>query len=123
MILGLGIDLCAVSRMRENLKNGRFLDRYFADEEKAYILGRGQGAAESAAACFAAKEAFLKALGTGLGGADLREIALLHDESGAPYFSLRGSAKLKAELWGAQQVFVSLSHDNGTAAAVVLLEG
>lgn len=123
MILGLGIDVCAVERMQERIQTDRFLDRCFAPEEKTYIRSRGRGAPDSAAACFAAKEAFLKAMGMGLGAVDLREIVLMHDEKGAPFLVLRGAAKAQANLRGARRMFVSVSHDSGVAAAVVLMEG
>ena len=64
MIRGIGCDLCAIPRMEEILQDGRFLRRYFTADERAYILDRVQ-AAQTAAGIFAAKEALLKALGTG----------------------------------------------------------
>ena len=63
MILGVGIDLMEIVRMEEALSKEGFLDRFFSPEEKEYIVSRGKGAAESAAGCFAAKEAALKAMG------------------------------------------------------------
>ena len=64
---GIGMDLCEIARFERILEKGDgFLRRYFSAEEQAYVLGRGQTAAQSAAALFAAKEAFLKAAGIGM---------------------------------------------------------
>ena len=61
---GLGIDLCEVERIERELKRSdAFLRRFFTNSERAYIASRGQMGAQSAAAMFAAKEAFLKAVG------------------------------------------------------------
>ena len=65
---GLGIDLCEISRIEAAIaKNDRFLERWYTQEEQEYIRVRGKTGAQSAAAMFAAKEAFLKAVGTGIG--------------------------------------------------------
>ena len=71
--------------------------------------------------CFAAKEAFLKAAGTGLGGFPLAELQTLRKESGAPYYALEGSA---AEWLQAQglRAHLSLTHEAGLAAAMTVLE-
>ncbi len=122
MILGVGIDLCAVDRMEESLKDGRFLHRFFSPDEQAYILSRGVYAASSAAAGFAAKEAFFKALGTGIAG-ELYEVSLLHRENGAPYITLTGWARAAAQARDVSHVHVSLTHEMGLAAAFVVLEG
>ena len=80
-----------------------------------------EGFARAAAACFAAKEAFLKAAGTGLGGFPLAELQALRKESGAPYYALEGSA---AEWLQAQglRAHLSLTHEAGLAAAMTVLE-
>ena len=129
MILGIGIDLCAAARIEKSLGKPAFCDYVFAPAEQALLgsLG-GKRRAETAAANFAAKEAFLKAAGTGLGGFALPELALLRAElallraaNGAPYFELSG----RAAAWAKQRgltVHVSLTHENGLASAVVVLE-
>ena len=117
MILGVGIDLCDAGRMEKSITRQSFLDHVFAPEEQALLAALGdKHRAETAAANFAAKEAFLKAAGTGLGGFAMPELAVLRRESGAPYF---------AAAWAAEQnltVHVSLSHERGLASAVVILE-
>ena len=121
---GLGMDLCEISRIEQTIaRNERFLQRWYTQEEQDYILARGNAGAQSAAAFFAAKEAFLKAVGTGIGrGIALTEIAVRHDELGAPYYQLTGAAKEKLQQMGAQRAWLSLSHEGGMAAAVCVIE-
>lgn len=122
MIVGIGVDNAAVKRFETKLQNAAFCARVFGPGEQALLAGRaGRRAAEGAAGCFAAKEAFLKAAGRGLGGFALAEIEALRLESGAPYLAFSGEAadwvqknRLTAHL--------SLTHDGGIATAVVLLE-
>lgn len=122
MILGIGIDLCAAARIEKSLGKPAFCDYVFAPAEQVLLGGLGgKRRAETAAANFAAKEAFLKAAGTGLGGFALPELALLRAANGAPYFELSG----RAAAWVKQRgltVHVSLTHENGLASAVVVLE-
>ena len=85
MILGVGIDLCDAGRMEKSITRQSFLDHVFAPKEQALLAALGdKHRAETAAANFAAKEAFLKAAGTGLGGFAMPELAVLRRESGAP---------------------------------------
>ncbi len=122
MIAGVGIDLCGIRRMEKLLQDGRFLARFFSAEEQEYIRGRGKAAAQSMAGIFAAKEALAKALGCGLSGGELAEIAVLHDDAGAPYYDLRGAyARLAAEK-GVCRLHLSISHEGGMAAAVCAAE-
>ena len=122
MILGVGIDLCDAGRMEKSITRQSFLDHVFAPEEQALQAAWGHNhRAETAAANFAAKEAFLKAAGTGLGGFAMPELAVLRRESGAPYFALTGAAAA----WAAEQgvtVHLSLTHERGLANAIVILE-
>ena len=68
-MIGLGLDLCEIARIERMLQKGdAFLRRFFTEEERAYVAAKGNAGAASAAAMFAAKEAFLKAAGLGLGG-------------------------------------------------------
>ena len=72
---------------------------------------------------FAAKEAFLKAVGMGIGcGIAMTDIAVYHDELGAPYYALTGAAQQKLQEMGARQAWLSLSHEAGMAAAVCVIE-
>ena len=93
MIFGVGIDLCDAGRLEKSLAKQSFLDHVFAPSEQALLASLGEKRrAETAAANFAAKEAFLKAAGTGLGGFAMPELAVLRQKSGAPYFALTGAA-------------------------------
>ena len=119
MIKGIGLDLCGIRRMEELVADGRFLNRYFTPDEKAYILSKNQAAAQSAAGIFAAKEAFLKALGTGLAGAPLTEIEVGHTPQGQPVLKLHGKA---LNALGPGRAWVSITHEGDMAAATVILE-
>ncbi len=122
MIFGIGTDLCAVERMAEKMQKPAFVQKVFSQAEQALLGTRGtKRQAETAAANFAAKEAFLKAAGTGLGGFALADLAVLRKESGAPYFALTGSAADWAAA-NALTAHVSLSHESGLACAYVILE-
>ena len=122
MIAGVGLDLCEISRMEKLLSDGRFLARFFSAEEQAYIQGKGNAAAASMAGIFAAKEALTKALGCGLSGGEMADIAVLHDANGAPYYDLRGNwAHLAAEK-RILRIHLSISHEGGLAAALCVAE-
>ena len=122
MILGVGIDLCDAGHIEKSLEKPGFCNYVYAPAEQELLNSlSGKRRAETAAANFAAKEAFLKAAGTGLGGFSLSELALLRAENGAPYFELSG----RAAAWASQRgltVHVSLTHESGLANAIVLLE-
>ena len=119
---GIGIDLCCISRMEKNL-NERFLGRCFTQEERAYIASRAQAGAQSAAALWAAKEAFLKASGAGLGGGiHLQEIGVTHAPDGAPSYALTGAAEEKMKQMGALHAFLSITHEGDMAACVCVIE-
>ncbi|MBR3106038.1 MAG: holo-ACP synthase [Clostridia bacterium] len=121
MIIGVGLDVCGIARMEKLLLDGRFLARFFSAEEQAYIQGKGKSGAASMAGIFAAKEALAKALGLGI-VADLRDISVLHDERGAPYYSLSGEYARFAEDKRIDSFFLSITHDGGVAAAVCVAE-
>ena len=130
MIFGIGCDLCAISRMEKSLTGPHgpaFARRVFGPAERAALGLDGLSPltprrAASAAADFAAKEAFLKAAGTGLAGPfALAEIEAVRLDSGAPAYRFSG----RTADWVAQRRLVAhltLSHDGGTAMAVCLLE-
>lgn len=122
MIAGVGIDLCGIARMEKMMEKGRFLERYFSEEERAYLRNKGINAAQSAAGLYAAKEALTKALGTGIVSGALSDICVLHDENGAPYYDLRGTYTALAEQKGIIALHLSVSHEGDTAAAVCVAE-
>ncbi|MCL2266229.1 MAG: holo-ACP synthase [Treponema sp.] len=122
MIKGTGIDIVEIKRMEHWLTNAKLLERFFHADEISYSLSRGKNAAHSLAARFAAKEAFAKALGTGLKNMALNDIMVFNSASGRPEIRLFGSAKKKLEESGAQKVHVSLSHEKENAVAMIILE-
>lgn len=120
-VSGIGLDLCGIGRMETLVNDARFLERYFTEEERAYLASKGRNAAQSAAAVYAAKEAFLKAAGIGIGGGiSLREIGVVHDENGAPGYHLTGKAEEFLQKRGLSAL-LSLSHEAGLAAAICIL--
>ena len=123
-MIGLGLDVCSVERIEKAMKETKgFLARYYTDGEIKYLEARGISAAQSAAAMFAAKEAFLKAMGVGLsGGIAMADVGVAHDGAGCPAYALAEKAQTLMEQKGAKAAYLSLSHDAGIAAAVCVLE-
>ena len=124
MILGVGLDVVETPRVARALATygARFAERVFTAAELADCVGRADRA-EALAARFAAKEAFLKALGTGwITGLSLRHVEVVSAKGGAPELRLLGAAAERAAERGVRHVHVSLSHQPGLAAAVVILE-
>jgi len=122
MITGIGIDIVRVNRMERWLNNLKLLQRYFHNDEIEIIFSRGKSAAQSLAVRFAAKEAFGKALGTGLANITLKDIMILSGD-GKPEIELRGSAQKALEKSGAVRMHISLTHERENAVAIVVLEG
>ena len=124
MIVGLGVDMEEVSRIREVIsRHGRiFLDRIFTSAEVAYCE-RHRDPAERYAARFAAKEATMKALGTGWSkGVRWRDIEVTRKPGGRPTIVLHGIAREHAERLGARHLSLSLTHTGNFALAEVILE-
>lgn len=125
MIVGIGIDQVQVARMSALLRRwpDRARERLFTDEERLRCDARTD-AAECYAVRFAAKEAFLKALGSGLGrGIRWREVETTSESDGRPRLRLSGTAARRLRQAGGGAVHMSCTHDAGVAAAVVILEG
>lgn len=125
MIVGTGIDVCEVERMRSAITSGhgkRFLERVFTPDEVAYAESKANSF-ERFAARFAAKEAALKALGTGWGeGASWLEVEVRNQPSGRPELILHGKTAAIADRLGVKSISVSLSHTATQAMAIVILE-
>ncbi|MEY4483251.1 MAG: holo-[acyl-carrier-protein] synthase [Verrucomicrobiota bacterium] len=123
--LGIGIDLVEVSRIRALLERSgdRFKERVFTPNEIDYCDSCADAPIHYAAR-FAAKEATVKALGTGFTeGINWKDIEVLRNEKGAPSLYLHGQAAQVAERLGVRQTFLSLSHTYNTAGANVSLMG
>lgn len=125
MIVGVGVDLVAIGRIRRMLARWqeRFLRRVFTPHELGYALGR-RDPAEHLAARFAAKEATLKALGTGLSmGVRWREMEVRRARGARPTLALSGRVRALADARGVRAWHVSLTHDGDYALAQVIAEG
>jgi holo-[acyl-carrier protein] synthase len=116
-MLAIGIDMIAISRVRDVIERHkeRFLRRVYTPEEVAFCRGR----VNELAARFAAKEAVMKALGTGIRGVGWREIEVLPDRRGKPLVYLYGRAEQRAGKIGLGALDVSLTHEGGFAVAAV----
>lgn len=122
MVAGVGTDIIEIGRVRHAIVNRHFVDRVYTEAEQIYCESRGGQKASSYAARFAAKEAVMKAFGTGLRGGSLLDIEILPDEMGMPVLYLSGYfAKLAADR-GIVKSHMSLSHAREYATAVCILE-
>jgi len=125
VILGLGTDLVGIARIAgvHARHQARFLDRVYTADEQAYCLA-ASAPAERLAVRWAAKEAAMKALGTGWArGVTFRAIEILPAVDGPPRLALHGQAAELARLMGVTRMHLSLSHSDGMAIATVVLEG
>lgn len=123
MIYGIGIDICEVHRFERLVKKQAFLNKVFTVNEIEYCSRHGNSE-QNYAARFAAKEAFVKAMGTGFGrkGISLKEIEILKDELGKPYIKLHGKTQDSVYEDGDKNILLSISHEEKTAVAVVIIE-
>jgi len=124
MILGLGIDIVNVDRLKKSYENfgERFLKKIFTDKEIDYCE-RFQKKFESYAGKFSVKEAFMKAIGKGIKqGVWFNNIEVLNYETQQPYVNLYGNAKLFFEEINGSNIFVSITHTSNVGAAVVIIE-
>ena len=119
-VVSVGVDVVDIDRMRRIVdRQPRFVDRVFTPAERAYSE-RAVDSAERFAARFAAKEAGLKALGVGLGGADFVDLAVEKRASGEPVLIVSGRAAERAEALGIGSWLLTLSHSDSVACAVVV---
>ena len=124
-ILGIGVDLVECARIQHSLDRfgERFLRRVFTAGEIEYSQSM-KYPARHLAARFAAKEALSKAFGTGIGKSmGWKDIDIHRKPSGEPFVVLEGGAKQLATDRGVGKVWISLSHTDGQAMAVIVLEG
>ena len=124
MIYGVGIDLIEIPRFKRVLTkwNDRFIKRVYTRREEAGCRGT-ETRDEYYAVRFAAKEAFLKSLGSGLrGGISWLDIETVNDHLGKPEINLFGRARDVFENAGIHKIFISLSHTKNYGTAMVVLE-
>ena len=125
MILGTGIDLAEVPRIRSSVERfgERFLERVYTSVERAYVE-RKANKYERYAARFAAKEAGMKALGTGWRrGVTWHDFEVANLPSGRPTLRLHGVAKQIAEGQGVRAIHLSMTHTAESGMAFVIFEG
>ena len=125
MVLGIGVDVVEVARLSRALEKHpvRLEERVFTAEERSDCAGRVDRDL-ALAARFAAKEACLKALGTGwAGGVSFLQVEVQRDAAGRPSLRLHGRAAETAAGLGVTATHLSLSHQPSVAVAVVVLEG
>ncbi|MFH1479605.1 MAG: holo-ACP synthase [Candidatus Omnitrophota bacterium] len=122
MIVGTGIDIIEVSRIKNALEmwGDRFLKRVFTDRELDYVNTK-KFSHENLAARFACKESVLKALGDTRIGASLKHIEVINNKKGKPEVILHGEAKKFAEKKKLGNIIVSMSHTSNYAISNVIL--
>ena len=118
MITGIGTDIEKWDRFVPLICKESFLKKVYTPEEISYLESRKKGSAQSACAIFCAKEAFSKAIGTGLTPSLLQNVSVLHSNSGKPYFRFEG----EFEQYREKNVQLSLSHCSDYAIAFVVIE-
>lgn len=123
MIIGIGTDIIEVERIRKHIEAGfGFKEKVFTLKEIAYCESK-TNKAQNYAARFSAKEAFLKAVGTGLRhGLAFTDIEVVNDELGKPEMKLHGEAKLLIKKMGATNIQISLTHLRDWVNAMVIIE-
>lgn len=116
--IAVGTDITEVERIKCSVSSKRFVQRVYSEKESA-LFSKKKTPYESMAANWCAKEAFAKAIGTGVKGFSLNEVSCLRNDLGQPYLELSGQAKKIAE--GRKLEFsVSLSHTKNYAVATVI---
>ena len=121
MIIGIGTDIIEIERVKRAINNRHFIERVYTVKEKIYCESRGLQAAASYAARFAGKEAFFKALGTGI-ICSLTDIEILNDDLGCPHVFLNGKAAEFVDNVKAKKIYISLSHSKDYAVATCIIE-
>ncbi len=123
MICGIGTDICKTNRFQKWLKNRSFLNRFFCEDEILQSENE-EFLCQHYAARFASKEAFSKALSTGIVGFTLKEVCIKNDEKGKPYFlfSQRLENKIKEIAGQNFKVHLTISHEKDYAVSFVIIE-
>lgn len=119
-MIGIGVDLCSVPRMRATLaRTPTIAERLFTPGERSYCELRNDPA-ERFAARFAAKEAVLKAMGLGLGACKWHDIEVQRADSGQPSLWLTGAAAALSAERGIERWLLTMSHTDGVAEAIAV---
>lgn len=119
VVVSIGADLVDIDRMRQVIeRQPGFVERVFTAAEREYCDKR-RDPAERYAARFGAKEAVLKAIGTGLGGGDFDDIEVIRHDSGQPELRVTGRAAAKADALGIRRWLITISHSDHVAQVFV----
>ena len=121
MIIGIGTDIIEIERIKKAVEREHFKNKVFTKIEQNYSESRGNRSAASYAARFAAKEAFFKAMGTGI-NTNLTDVEIINNENGQPEIFLHGKLFQAAKNLSVEKIFLSLSHSREYATAVVAVE-
>jgi len=122
-IFGIGSDIVNISRIKKSLKNKNFKKRLFSKNE-IEVSENKFSKASSYAKRFAAKEAFSKAIGTGIsGGMSFKDILVKNDKKGRPYIQLLGNTKsiVQRTIKKRYKIFLSMSDEKKYALATVII--
>ena len=112
-----GVDISKIDRFEKFLNDDKFIKKYFTANEVEYINSK-RNKVQTLAGLFSAKEAFLKALGIGIGaGLDLLDICISHNNQGMPQIEITPKIQYYISKIGANDVSVSISHDGDYAIA------
>jgi len=116
MLKGIGIDIIEIDRVKEAIeKHGEaFLSKIFTEKELKYCRGLKSFKFPELAVRFAAKEAYSKAIGTGIAGIGWKKVEVVNDKRGKPELMIKGKKSTK--------VHISLSHSRDQAIAIVYVE-
>lgn len=118
MIFSVGTDIIEIDRIKKTISNSSFLSKVYTEKEIMLFKAKPQ----SLAGNFAAKEAVVKAFGTGFKGISPNEIEILRNKDGKPYVSLYGSALEFKEKNKLSAIHISISHNKTAATAFVVIE-
>lgn len=121
MIIGVGTDIIEIERVGKAVEREHFKNRVYTKIEQNYCESRGRNSAASYAARFAAKEAFFKAMGTGI-IFSLTDVEVVNNSNGQPEIFLHGATAQFSKEKGVKKIFLSLSHSQDYATATAVIE-
>ncbi len=120
-MLSVGVDSLDIVRMQKFVENERFLSKFFTEYEVRYC-NLTVNRTMRLAGLYCAKEAFLKAVGIGIGGGiPLNEIEINHTRTGKPYLKLSDAAKKVVNIMGFKEWDINITHTHTTSTAVCVL--
>lgn len=119
MIIGVGIDIVEIKRIIKMVKNTKFMERFFTPIERDYLKNKNP---ESTAGYFCAKEAVVKAMGTGFSGFKWTDVEIIKINS-VPCVRLHGRAEEIAKSMGIKKIHLSITHSKEYAGSTAIAEG